>query len=69
MPIIMAKAVMQTGRKRVSPGLECGPHRIMMAPRIRSFAKETTRILLAVATPMHMMAPISAGTLKACESK
>ena len=26
-------------------------------------ANETTRMLLAVATPMHMMAPISAGTL------
>ena len=29
----------------------------------RSFAKATTRMLLAVATPMHMMDPIKAGTL------
>ena len=28
-----------------------------------SLAKLTTRMLLAVATPMHMMAPISDGTL------
>ena len=30
---------------------------------MRSRAKLTTRMLLAVATPMHMMAPIRAGTL------
>ena len=30
---------------------------------MRSLAKATTRMLFAVATPMHMMAPISAGTL------
>ena len=28
-----------------------------------SFAKLTTRMLFAVATPMHMIAPVSAGTL------
>ena len=31
---------------------------------MRSRAKLTTRMLLAVATPMHMMAPVNAGTLK-----
>jgi len=31
---------------------------------IRSRAKLTTRILLAVATPMHIIAPVSAGTLR-----
>ena len=30
---------------------------------MRSRAKLTTRTLLAVATPMHMIAPVSAGTL------
>ena len=30
---------------------------------MRSRAKLTTSTLLAVATPMHMMAPVSAGTL------
>ena len=29
-----------------------------------SLANTTSRMLLAVATPMHMMAPISEGTLK-----
>ena len=29
-----------------------------------SLAKTTSRMLLAVATPMHMMVPISDGTLK-----
>ena len=35
-----------------------------------SLAKLTTRMLLAVATPMHMIAPVSAGTLiVVCERK
>ena len=62
MPMIIASAVMQTGRKRVAPA--------SIAARSASpfsasaiLANETTRILFAVATPMHMMAPISAGTL------
>src|SRR5258705_687672 len=62
MPMIMAKAVIRTGRNRVKPasmaaltGSPCCSN--------RSLAKQTTRILFAVPTPMHIMAPIKAGTL------
>src|SRR5258708_6864569 len=61
MPMIMAKAVMSTGRNRVTPAsmaaLAGSPWRSNS-----SLAKETTRILFAVPTPMHIMAPINAGT-------
>ena len=39
-----------------------GQRRAARAPA-SSFAKLTTRMLFAVATPMHMIAPVSAGTL------
>ncbi len=61
MPMIMASAVMMTGRKRVVPASMAARSALPCSSR-RILAKETTRMLLAVATPMHMMAPISAGT-------
>ena len=61
MPMIIASAVINTGRKRTKPA--------SMAAAIgsascssRSRAKLTTSTLFAVATPMHMIAPVSAGT-------
>ncbi len=62
MPIIMASAVISTGRKRVKPAFSaaCTGSPVFSST---SLAKVTTRMLLAVATPMHMIAPISAGTL------
>ena len=63
MPMIMASAVISTGRKRVTPASIAALTASPVASS-RSRAKLTTRIELAVATPMHMMAPVSAGTLK-----
>ncbi len=61
MPITMASAVISTGRNREPPASNAAA--IAFAPAaIRSRAKLITRMLLAVATPMHMMAPVSAGT-------
>ena len=61
MPMIMASAVISTGRKRVIPASSAA---LTGSPcsASRSRAKLTTRIELAVATPMHMIAPVSAGT-------
>ena len=62
MPMIMARAVISTGRKRVKPASSAAE--IAFFPwAICSVAKLTTRMLFAVATPMHMMVPINAGTL------
>jgi len=61
MPMTMASAVISTGRNREPPASNAAS----MAPTpaaIRSRAKLITRMLLAVATPMHMIAPVSAGT-------
>ena len=59
--MIIASAVMSTGRKRVLPASIAAV--IGSAPSARrSRAKLITRMLLAVATPMHMIAPVSAGT-------
>src|SRR5580692_2649653 len=63
MPMIMASAVINTGRKRVNPASSAAP-RESIPSAIFSVAKLTTRMLFEVATPMHMMAPISAGTLR-----
>ncbi len=63
MPIIMANAVISTGRKRVNPASSAAPTESIPSV-IFSEAKLTTRMLFEVATPMHMMAPISAGTLR-----
>ena len=62
MPIIIAMAVMMTGRSRVRPDSNAA-RKASPWCSICSRANETTRIEFAVATPMHMMAPISAGTL------
>jgi hypothetical protein len=62
MPIIIASAVMMTGRKRVKPADNAALAAFMPAS-ICSLAKLTTRIEFAVATPTHMIAPVSAGTL------
>ncbi len=63
MPMIMARAVIRTGRKRVKPASSAALMESLPSC-IFSVAKLTTRILLEVATPMHMMAPMSAGTLR-----
>ena len=61
MPMIMASAVIKTGRMRVWPAVAAAS-RAGIPSSIRSRANETIRILLAVATPTHMMAPVSEGT-------
>jgi hypothetical protein len=61
-PMIIARAVIRTGRNRVNPAASAASAGASPASR-RSFAKLTTRMLLAVATPMHMIAPVRAGTL------
>ena len=60
--MIMASAVISTGRRRVNPA--CSAASMAVSPAfMRSRAKLITNTLLAVATPMHMMAPVRAGTL------
>ena len=60
-PMIIASAVISTGRNLVVAASTAAT--AALAPSAsRSRAKLTTRIELAVATPMHMMAPVSAGT-------
>ena len=61
MPITIASAVISTGRKRTKPASSAAA---VASPRTssRSRAKLITSTLLAVATPMHMIAPVSAGT-------
>ena len=63
MPMIIASAVISTGRNRVNPASIAAVNASAPSAR-RSRAKLTTRILFAVATPMHMIAPVSAGTDK-----
>ncbi len=59
--MIMASAVISTGRKRVAPASIAAS--IGDSPSASfSRQKETTRIEFAVATPMHMIAPVRAGT-------
>ena len=61
--MIMASAVISTGRIRVAPASSAAASGV--APSSwRCRANDTSRILLAVATPMVMIAPVSAGTLK-----
>ena len=61
MPMIMASAVISTGRKRVKPASSAAA--AASSPCAKpSRAKLTSRMLFAVAMPMHMMAPVSAGT-------
>ena len=63
MPIIMAVAVINTGRIRACPAESIAS--VAEGPKARSsFANVTIRMLLAVATPMHMIAPINEGTFR-----
>ncbi len=59
MPMIMAKAVISTGRKRVKPASSAALTESCPATSF-SVAKLTTRMLFEVATPMHMMVPMPA---------
>ena len=61
MPITIASAVINTGRRRTKPASSAA---CVASPSSLSFsrAKLITSTLLAVATPMHMIAPVSAGT-------
>ena len=61
MPMIMASAVISTGRKRTKPASIAACTGSPSSAR-RSRAKLMTSTLFAVATPMHMIAPVSAGT-------
>src|SRR6185436_10904148 len=61
MPMIMASAVIITGRMRVAP--EASAAASGSTPWSRCWrANEMSRIELAVATPMVMIAPVRAGT-------
>ncbi len=62
MPMIIASAVIITGRRRVAPASSAADSTGTPSSR-RWRANEIIRIELAVATPMVMMAPVSAGTL------
>ncbi len=61
MPMIIASAVINTGRKRTKPASSAA---CAASPSSSSFsrAKLITSTLFAVATPMHMIAPVRAGT-------
>ena len=61
MPMIIASAVISTGRKRTKPASSAARERVAGSSSC-SRAKLITRTLFAVATPMHMIAPVSAGT-------
>ena len=63
-PRIIAPAPVagETGRKRVCPASIAAAAASSPAA-MRSFAKVTTKMLLAVVNPMHIKVPISAGTL------
>jgi hypothetical protein len=61
MPMIIASAVISTGRIRVAPASRAATAGTAPSSR-RCRANETSRMLLAVATPMVMIAPVSAGT-------
>ena len=62
MPMIIARAVISTGRMRVYPASTAAS--IAGTPACkRSRENETSKMELAVATPMHITAPVSDGTL------
>jgi hypothetical protein len=61
MPMIMASAVINTGLNRVAPASRAASTAFFPSSSC-SRAKLTTRMLFAVATPMHMIAPVKAGT-------
>ena len=60
--MIMASAVIITGRRRVIPASSAADNGGSPASSL-SLANEITKILFAVATPMVMIAPVNAGTL------
>ena len=61
--MIIASAVMSTGRKRVNPAESAASCAFFGSlPQRSSFANVTTKMLFAVATPMAMIAPMSDGT-------
>ena len=61
MPMIMASAVIRTGRSRVYPA-ESAASMADFPSRRSSLAKVTMRMLFAVPTPIAMIAPMSEGT-------
>ena len=61
MPMIIASAVMSTGRNREKPASRAASSGARPSASF-SRAKLITRMEFAVATPMHMIAPVSAGT-------
>src|SRR5581483_6090277 len=61
MPMIIAAAVISTGRMRVAPAFSAAASG--STPRSRCWrANAITKMLLAVATPIVMIAPVNAGT-------
>ena len=62
MPMIIASAVISTGRNRVRPASIAAATGSPSASS-RSFANDTTSTLFAVTTPLNMSVPIRAGTL------
>src|SRR6266516_1809030 len=64
MPMIIASAVITTGRNRVKPAESAASREFFgLSPQRSSLAKLTTKMLFAVATPMAIIAPMSDGTL------
>src|SRR5579859_1511876 len=63
MPRIMAPAVIRTGRRRVYPA-DIAATKESSPASMRWLANVTTRMLLAVVSPMHISVPINAGTLR-----
>src|SRR5437764_13474815 len=61
MPIIIASAVIITGRMRTNPASSAACCAVFPSCNC-SRAKETTKMLFDVATPMHIIAPIIDGT-------
>ena len=61
MPITIANAVINTGRERTNPASSAAAVASPIASR-RSRAKLIMSTLFEVATPMHMIAPVNAGT-------
>ena len=62
MPMIMASAVMHTGRSRANPASTAASAAVRPARRWSS-ANVMSSTLFAVATPMAMIAPMSDGTV------
>jgi hypothetical protein len=61
MPMIMAEAVISTGRMRAYPASTAARSGLPCSSML-SLAAATTRMELAVAVPIDMIAPVKAGT-------